>query len=41
MTTTRRKPLMAVPLLISDAIGEEIESKLASIKKSRESSWAE
>jgi hypothetical protein len=31
MTTTRRKPLMAVRLLISDAIGEEIGSRLASI----------
>jgi hypothetical protein len=29
---------MAVRLLISDAIGEEIGSRLASIKKSRESS---
>ncbi len=29
---------MAVRLLCTDAIGEEIESRLASIKKSRESS---
>jgi hypothetical protein len=31
MTKTRRKPLMAVRLLITDAIGEEIASRLASI----------
>jgi hypothetical protein len=38
MTNTGRKPLVVVRLLFTDAIGEEIESRLASIKKSRESS---
>jgi hypothetical protein len=38
MTDTERKPVMAVRLLITDAMGEELESRLASMKKSRESS---